>query len=98
MSYDPDTDPFPLCQMALLWKDAPENPNRGAEPKARKPREPKPKAAPKEKASRSKAAATTKAKPKKKPAKDSEDDEDEDEQEEEKGGPSSEGDAEDSDD
>ena len=28
-------------QIALLWKDAPENPNRGQEPRARKPRVPK---------------------------------------------------------
>ena len=27
--------------MAVMWKDAPENPNRGKEPKARKPKEPK---------------------------------------------------------
>jgi hypothetical protein len=26
--------------MALLWKDAPENPNRGKEPKTRKPKAP----------------------------------------------------------
>jgi hypothetical protein len=41
-----------LCaqQIALLWKDAPENPNRGQEPKARKPKAPKEPKAPKAKA------------------------------------------------
>ncbi|KAG6827382.1 hypothetical protein H0H92_012038 [Tricholoma furcatifolium] len=41
-----------MSQMAKLWKDSPENPNRGAEPKPRKakePKEPKAKAAPKKK-------------------------------------------------
>ena len=36
-----------IPQIALMWKDAPENPNRGQESKPRKPKEPK---APKEKA------------------------------------------------
>jgi hypothetical protein len=36
-----------ILQIALMWKDAPENPNRGQESKPRKPKEPK---APKEKA------------------------------------------------
>lgn len=39
-----------FCQIALLWKDAPENPNRGQGPKARKPRTPKEPKAPKAKA------------------------------------------------
>ncbi|KAG6877615.1 hypothetical protein C0993_005619 [Termitomyces sp. T159_Od127] len=43
--------------MAKLWKDAPENPNRGAEPKARKPKEPKAPKESKAKAPRKKKAA-----------------------------------------
>ncbi|KAG6843428.1 hypothetical protein C0991_004591 [Blastosporella zonata] len=48
--------------MAKLWKDAPENPNRGGEPKTRKPKEPKAAKEPKEpkpKASRKKKAASS---------------------------------------
>ncbi|KAG5651403.1 hypothetical protein H0H81_008761 [Sphagnurus paluster] len=65
-----------MGEMARQWKDAPENPNRGAEPRARKPKEPKAKAAPK------KAAATKKAAPKKKAKKDESEDEEADEEEE----------------
>ncbi|KAG6889082.1 hypothetical protein C0995_003935 [Termitomyces sp. Mi166 len=46
-----------MSQMAKLWKDAPENPNRGAEPKARKMKEPKAPKEPKAKAPRKKKAA-----------------------------------------
>ncbi|KAG5340095.1 hypothetical protein C0989_002797 [Termitomyces sp. Mn162] len=46
-----------MTQMAKLWKDAPENPNRGAEPKARKAKEPKAPKEPKAKAPRKKKAA-----------------------------------------
>lgn len=52
----------PLCvsrapQIGALWKDAPENPNRGKEPKSRKPKVNVDKPAPK-------ARATKKALPK----------------------------------
>ncbi|KZP20680.1 hypothetical protein FIBSPDRAFT_954374 [Athelia psychrophila] len=32
------TGPEAMKEVAALWKDAPENPNRGKEPKARKPK------------------------------------------------------------
>ena len=52
-------------QIALLWKDAPENPNRGQGPKARKPKAPKepkePKAPAEPKAKTKKAKKTKKA-------------------------------------
>ncbi|KAF8150244.1 hypothetical protein B0H34DRAFT_862861 [Crassisporium funariophilum] len=39
-----------MSEIALMWKDAPENPNRGQEPKARKPKAPKEPKEPKAKA------------------------------------------------
>lgn len=58
-----------MSQMALLWKNAPENPNRGKDTKARKPKDtaskPALKAAPK---SKSKSKSKTKTKTKEKDA------------------------------
>jgi len=71
-----------MSQMALLWKDAPENPNRG-EGKARKPKEPSSKP--------SKAAPKSKKKATKKSEADEEEAEGEDFSEQDVVAPSSDG-------
>ncbi|KDR69001.1 hypothetical protein GALMADRAFT_215335 [Galerina marginata CBS 339.88] len=68
-----------MSHIAAMWKDAPENPNRGQDVKSRKPKAPKePKAA---KAPKEPKATKAKAAPRAKKAKKDEDEEKEDEAE-----------------